>query len=110
MELFQEAGIFAYGGFAAFIAGLILIARRPRGALSTGVAAAAMVVGLSMVGQGLGQRLVDRAVEAEPDPALKVATLSMGTREAAANQLLGGLMAVVLVGVGAGVGASRRSA
>lgn len=111
MDLFTEAGVFAYVAFLVFLGGLVAIVRAPpkgAGPLGRAAAAAALVMGLAMAGQGLGQRLVDRAVEAEPDNARKVAMLSMGTREASANQLLGGLMAVALIGLGAGVGAARR--
>jgi disulfide bond formation protein DsbB len=107
MDLFTEAGVFAYVGLIVFVGGLVAIVRGPKRAVTRGAAAAIIVMGLGMAGQGMGQRLVDRAVEAEPDNARKVALLSMGTREASANQLLAGLMALALIGVGLGVGAAR---
>ena len=108
MDLFLEAGIFSIVSFVIFLAGIVLCLRRPRQALVTACATAAVIMGLSMIGAGLGQRLVDRAVEGEPDSAKKVAMLSMGTREAAANDLLGGLFGMSVVLLGSAVHLARK--
>lgn len=108
MELFTEAGIFAWVGLVVFVGGIGAILAAPRRALARGAGAATLVLAVGLLGAGLGQRLVDRAVTAEPDLDKKVAMLSLGTREAAANELLGGAFAVFLLGIGAGVGFVRR--
>lgn len=110
MSLFTEAGIFSLVGLALFVVGLILIVRKPAGAHQVVALMAPAIVAVGLMGAGMGQRLVDRYLETITDPAEKVVILSMGTREATANHLLAGTMALALVGIGAAVGrASRRA-
>jgi hypothetical protein len=107
MELLTEAGIFGYVAFIAWIIGIVMILRRPAKAMVHSIAAAVFVLGLCAMGFGVGQRLVDRAVELQPDVNQKVAMLSQGSKEASGNLLLGGIFAISLVGLGAGVGSMR---
>lgn len=96
MQLFQEAGAFAYVALAAFCAGLYLVVvQRSRQA----PAFAAAILALGALGGGLGQRMVDRYLEGVPDLPTKIAVLSAGTREATANLVLSGLLALLLLGV-----------
>ena len=108
MDLFIEAGVFAYACLILFVGGLIATARKPKQALSRASCAAVLVVGLGIVGQSVGQRQVDAAVSAHPDQAAKVMLLSAGTREASSCSLLAGVMALLLMGAGAGISVVRQ--
>jgi hypothetical protein len=107
MHLLTEAGIFGWAGLVLFGAGLVLLLRDPgkAGARSRGLAAAEMALGL--LGAGLGQRLVAQAVEKAPDLSAQVRFLNLGTMEATANLILGGLFALAILGLGAGIGWAR---
>jgi len=107
MNLFVEAGMFAWVGLALFVTALILIVRRPTSAHHIVSLMAPAIVAAGLMGAGMGQRLVDRYLETITDPAEKIVILSMGTREATANHLLMGTMALALIGIGAAV--SRAS-
>jgi len=110
MSIFVEAGIFAYVSLGLFVLGLILVVRRPENAKSIASLMAPAILAAGLIGAGTGQRLVDKYLDSVTDPAQKVVVLSAGTREATANHLLAGLMALALVGIGAGVSrASPRS-
>lgn len=67
---------------------------------SVAAAFAVMVLASGSLGVGTGQRLVDKAVQAEQDPVQKLELLSIGTREAAANMLFSGMCATLLMAVG----------
>lgn len=103
MDLFIEAGVFAYVGFALFVIGIVVALRAPKRAAKNAGLVAAAIVALGIAGAGMGQRLVDGAVSKEPDLNKKVEMLSLGTREAAANELLAGMFALALLALGAGV-------
>jgi multisubunit Na+/H+ antiporter MnhF subunit len=107
MELFTEAGVFAWVGLLVFTVALIRVVTRPQHATRTASLAAVALLSLGMLGSALGQRMVDRAVEREHVVAQKVALLSAGTRETSSNLLLGAIFALALAGVGAGVSAAR---
>ena len=107
MELLTEAGIFGCVAFIAWIIGMVMILRRPAKAIMHSISVALFVWGLCAVGFGVGQRLVDKAVELQPNVNQKLAMLSQGSKEASGNLLLGGIFAISLVGLGAGVGAMR---
>ncbi len=104
MEMFQEAGAFAYVGFALFCGGLFSVAKGKPVVLHI----AAAILAVAMIGDGLGQRLVCEAIERTPDMADKVKFLSLGTREATANLVLGGLWVVLLLAVDAAAKLARR--
>lgn len=108
MELFQEAGFFAYFALITFCIGLVQTIRQPAKALPTAVVFAAAVLALGLLGNGLGQQLVNQAVLAVPDPAQKVVMLSIGTKEATGNLILGGLFALAQLGVGGAVAFAKK--
>lgn len=107
MDLILEAGIFGPAIALAFTVGAFATVRADD-ALRTAQVAALTVVVLGILGTGLGQRLVDKAVQGVTDPAKQVALLSAGTREAAAGNLLGGGAGLLLIALGGAVAISRR--
>lgn len=109
MELLREAGVFAWVGLAILSGGLMYAVVRPDPGTRAARGLAVVVLAVGMLGASLGQRLVDRAVEAEPDLAAKVTTLSAGTRETSANLLLSSLYALALMAVAASVQRARRT-
>jgi len=97
MDMFTEAGIGAVISLALFVVGLVTAARgggRPD-------ALAGAIVAVGAIGTGLGQRLVARAAEAAPTLGDKVEILAVGTREATANLVVAGTLALVLIVVAA---------
>lgn len=109
MELLREAGVFAWLGLAILSGGLMYAVVRPDPGARVAKALAVVVLAVGMLGASLGQRLVDRAVDAEPDVTKKVVMLSVGTRETSANLLLSSLYALALMAVAASVQRVRRS-
>lgn len=97
MELLLEAGIAGPLAFALFVVGLIAVVRGKGGARDF----ASAILAIGFLGFGVGERLVTRAAEAAPDLSTKLAFLTVGTREASANLLLSGAMALLLVVIGA---------
>jgi hypothetical protein len=108
MGLFVEAGLFAWVGFVVLLSALVCAIVRPADGVRLARRAALAVIALGMLGTALGQRLVDRAVLAEPVLEQKVLLLSMGTRETSANLLLSGLYALALLGVARAIEARAR--
>ena len=95
MQIFVEAGAFSLVALALFATGLVA---RARGGAVEPWALAVLAAGA--VGTGLGQRLVARAAEQAPSLADKVAILGAGSSEAAANALIAGVLAGLLIVVG----------
>lgn len=94
MQIFAEAGVFAFVALALFLGGVVAAARDKAvepWALS--------ILAAGAVGVGLGQRLVASAVDATDALEDKVAILSVGTREVSANLLIAGTFAGLLLGV-----------
>lgn len=108
MSLFSEAGIFGWLGVVLFAGGLMYAVVRPERGVPAAKGLAVIVMAIGMLGSSLGQRLVDRAVDAEPELAQKVVMLSVGTRETSANLLLASLFALALMGVAAALQWARR--
>lgn len=108
MQLFIEAGIFAWVGVALLIGGLMYAVVRPEPGTRAAKEIAVIVLAVGMLGASLGQRMVDRAVDAEPELAKKVLMLSVGTRETSANLLLAALFALALIGVATAVERAGR--
>ncbi len=109
MNLFLEAGLFAWGAFAVFLIGLVVLVRSKKNAVLNAVVLAVSILALGEVGAGVGQRLVATAVQNIASLDEKVLVLSMGTKEAAANHLVAGTLAFVLVAIAVAVVGSRRS-
>lgn len=107
MELFHEAGVFAYVSAVAFVTTLVFAVKRPDRALARASVGACVIFAVGMVGSALGQRLVDRALPEVPSVEQKVTILSAGTRETSANLLLAGMFSLALLGVAGGVSAAR---
>jgi len=107
MQLILEAGIFGILIVVTFAAGSVVVVRS-HDALRAAQTFALTVVLLGIAGAGLGQRLVDKAVDRVTDPAEKVALLSVGTREASAGHLLGGACGILLLGLGGAIHLARR--
>jgi len=107
MELFAEAGIFAYVAAIIFIVTLVLSVRRPARALQRASLGAVLVMTIGLIGSSLGQRLVARAVSQETVLENKVMMLNIGTRETSANLMLAGLFSLALLGVAGGLSAAR---
>lgn len=105
MELILEAGIAGPVSLVLFAVGLASIVRGKGGARDFATA----VLATGFVGFGVGERLVTQAAEAAPELSTKVAFLTMGTREATANLLLSGTMALLLVALGSAVERLRGS-
>lgn len=108
MDLFTEAGAFAWISLALFSAGLFVVVRGRVPAPAAATALAVAIVACGLVGDGLGQRLVDRAAREAPELETRVAILSAGTRETSSNLVVSGLLALALLGTGAAVGLARR--
>lgn len=109
MELLREAGVFAWLGLAILSGGLMYAVVRPDPGTRAARGLAVVVLAIGMLGASLGQRLVDRAVDGEPDLGKKVVMLSVGTRETSANLLLSSLYALALMAMAASVERARRS-
>jgi hypothetical protein len=105
MSLFQEAGVFSFVALALFCAGLFDVARAKARAPSW----AAAIAGIALFGDGLGQRLVAAAVEKTPSIDDKVKFLAIGTAEATANLVLGGVFILLLIAIDAAAGAARKN-
>jgi len=103
LELFQEAGFAAWLCTGLFIAGVAMLAIKRANVTPYAVA----IVAAGVMGQGLGMRLVSKAAEGAPSLAEKVTYLSLGSKEAAANLIIGGVLALILLAV-AGVAAKVR--
>ena len=106
MELILEAGVAGPVSLVLFVVGLVAVVRGKD--VARGFAVAILATGF--VGFGVGERLVTRAAEAAPALSTKVAFLTVGTREASANLLLSGAMALLLVAIGWAVERLRGSA
>lgn len=108
MTLFVEAGLFAWISAALFVAGLVLSVRTKLGGFPTVLAIAVAIAAMGQVGAGLGQRLVSRAVQNIASLDERVMVLNLGTQEAAANQLVCGVMALLLLAIAAGLHLARE--
>ncbi len=97
MQLFMEAGFASWLSAAVFLAGIGLVAFKRLPATPFAVA----VVASGVLGHGLGMRLVSRAAEGAPSLPEKVMLLSLGASEAAANGVISGGLALILLVVGA---------
>jgi|GEM_PF-1384525 len=94
MQLFNEAGVFAVVCLVLFVVALVRVHLASSSSrASTGATWSALLCAVAVAGAGLSQRLVDAAVAQAPTALQKVELLSLGTREAHANLLLGGIMA-----------------
>ena len=84
---------------AAGIVVMLTVGRRTGRPASVATAAAAVALAGGMLGMALGLRKVDHAFQTTTgfDLALRVKILSVGTREASDNLLVGGACAVLLV-------------
>jgi hypothetical protein len=114
-QLMYESGYAAWLSLLLAVAGLaatFTVGRRSGRAGSVAAALAAAVLASGQIGVGGGQRKVDRAVQGTPesDLATRVAILSVGTREAAANLLFSGLCAFLVSAAGGALalGQARR--
>ncbi len=102
LDIIRESGFAAWVSLLIFVAGLaalITYGRRKGRIGSTGAAWAAAVLASGALGVGTGQRMVDRYVQnlAETDLAGRVMAVSIGTREAAANMLFSGMLAMIVL-------------
>lgn len=108
MGLFVEAGVFAWVSATFFIGGLVLCLRHKGDTLRPALAVAVAIAALGQIGAGLGQRLVSEAVKNIASLDERVMVLNLGTQEAAANQLVCGAMALLLVAIGFGTSVARE--
>jgi hypothetical protein len=97
IELWREAGFAAWLCLIFFGAGIAVLVTK-RGSVSPWAIA---VVAAGALGDGLGMRLVSKAAEGAPSLPEKVTYLSIGSKEAAANLIIAGIFALVLLLVGA---------
>jgi hypothetical protein len=106
MQLFIEAGFASWLSAGLFLVGIGLVAFKKLPATPWAIA----IVASGVLGQGLGQRLVSRAAEGAPSLPEKVMFLSLGSSEAAANHVIAGGLALILLVVGALAARLRTSA
>ena len=97
MQLFIEAGFASWLSAVLFLAGVGLVAFKRLPATPWAIA----VLASGVLGHGMGMRLVSRAAEGAPSLPEKVMFLSIGSSEAAANHLIAGALALILLAVGA---------
>jgi len=126
LELMHEGGMAPWVALLVAVAGLaaVFTVGRKRGRPGSVAACFAVaVLAIGAAGQGTGQRNVDGAVRGQrpamaqerhdfskDDLATRLEVMSVGTREAAANQVFAGLCATLLMAVGgaAAVATGRR--
>jgi hypothetical protein len=106
MELFAEAGLAGTVSLVLFVVALVFVVRGKGGARAFAVA----ILATGVTGFGVGERMVTHAAEAAPELSTRVAFLTMGTREASANLLLSGVMALLLIAIAGAVERVRGSA
>ncbi|MCC7072266.1 MAG: hypothetical protein IT383_13140 [Deltaproteobacteria bacterium] len=97
MQLFMEAGFASWLSALLFLAGIGLVSFKRLPATPWAVA----ILASGVLGYGLGVRLVSRAAEGAPSLPEKVMFLSLGSSEAAANGVISGGLALILLVVGA---------
>ncbi len=96
MTLFSEAGVGAIISLGLFFVALVALARQGRVEPW-----ATAILATGAIGAGLGQRLVAAAAEQAETLPEKIAIVAVGTREATANLIVAGTLAMMLVVVGA---------
>lgn len=97
MQLFMEAGFASWLSALLFLAGVGLVAFKKLPATPWAIA----ILASGVLGHGMGARLVSRAAEGAPSLPEKVMFLSLGGSEAAANHVISGALALILLVVGA---------
>lgn len=97
MQLFMEAGFASWLSGALFLVGIGLVAFKKLPATPWAIA----ILASGVLGHGMGMRLVSRAAEGAPSLPEKVMFLSLGSSEAAANGVISGGLALILLIVGA---------
>jgi len=107
IEFIQMTGWVGIANLSCLVAGLIItltVGRKQDRAWSYAAAFAVAVLAFGAIGFGLGQIMVDHVVNTRP-PEIEVQKaimlLSLGTREASGNLLMGGTGAVLLSLAGA---------
>jgi hypothetical protein len=113
LGIMHESGFGAYLTVILALAGLaatVTVGRRTGRPGSVAAAFAAAVLASGQLGAGTGQRKVDRAVSGLPetDLASRVAILSVGTREAAANLLFSGACGLAVAALGGALAIAGR--
>jgi hypothetical protein len=104
MQLLHEAGVFGYATVALFTVACVVVVRTKIS--STPFALALLALG--QLGQGAGQRVVRDACETVVDVQAKLSFLNIGSGEAAANLVISGMTAIVLVALAAILRTQRR--
>ena len=107
MHLFHEAGMFSYGVAIVFFVALVVAVRGRVEPVRAASVASVVMVALGLLGAGAGQRLVDAAVQSTTSLEERVLLLSIGTREAAANLLLSGVLVLLLLAIAGGVALAK---
>lgn len=97
MQLMMEAGFASWLSAALFLAGIAMVAFKKAPVTPWAIA----VLASGFLGYGMGARLVSRAAEGAPSLPEKVMLLSLGSSEAAANGVIAGGLALILLVVGA---------
>ena len=106
MQLMMEAGFASWLSAALFLAGVGMVAIKKAPAAPFAVA----ILASGLLGYGMGARLVSRAAEGAPSLPEKVMLLSLGSSEAAANGVIAGGLALILLIVGAAAVRLRANA
>lgn len=105
MQLFIEAGFASWLSALLFLAGVGLVAFKKVPATPWAIA----ILASGVLGHGMGARLVSRAAEGAPSLPEKVMFLSLGGSEAAANHVIAGALALILLVVGAAAARLRAA-
>ena len=114
MTYIQHGGFVAYITLALIAAGIvtsIVMGLRGRRAWLHAAAFAVAILACGAVGFGLGQIMVNKAVQArltKNQPAKATELMALGTQEASANLVVGGLGALLVTMTGAGTALLRR--
>lgn len=108
MDIISEAGILAPVAIVIFVIGLVVCVRTRASAMQVGAPLAVVILAVGALGAAMGQHLVDKAVQSAPGLEERVLMLSIGTREASANFLIAGVLALLLVAIAFGLNRSRE--
>jgi len=112
MELLREAGMFGTASVLLFIVGCaVIVKRRAAAPLSSATPFVLALLACGAVGHGVGQRIVRDALDnVHGDVHTKLTLLNAGTGEAAANLVIGGSCALVLLALAGALSLARRDA